>query len=113
MRIHVIRLLALITVALDAAALAQSPATQPSVNVVAKGIPPIPRDLVERVGRYTEFRGAVPVSWHPVRREMLIATRFADTAQIHCVKMPGGARTQLTFFKEPIDNGSFQPTEGE
>ena len=35
-----------------------------------------------------------------MRREMLIGTRFADTAQIHIVKMPGGARTQLTFSGE-------------
>lgn len=97
---------------------AQSPATQPAApdnlpdNLVVQGIPPIPQDLVERVGRYTEFRAAIPLSWHPVRREMLVATRFADTAQIHRVTMPMGARTQLTFSKEPIDNGSYQPTDG-
>ena len=82
-------------------------------NLVVEGIPPIPRDVIERVGRYTEFRAALPLSWHPVRREMLIATRFADTAQVHYVKMPGGARAQMTFSKEPIDNASFQPTAGE
>ena len=31
---------------------------------------------------------------------MLIETRFANTPQIHLVKSPGGARTQLTFFKD-------------
>src|SRR5688572_3259667 len=82
-------------------------------NPLVEGIPPIQRDVIERAARYTEFRAALPPSWHPVRREMLIATRFADTAQVHYVKMPGGARTQMTFSKEPIDNGSFQPTEGE
>src|SRR5688500_14722495 len=95
---------------------AKQPATTQQAtpdNLVVEGIPPIPREVIERVGRYTEFRAAIPLSWHPVRREMLIATRFADTAQVHYVKMPGGARTQLTFSKEPIDNGSFQPTEGE
>ena len=93
----------------------QLAATRPAApdNLVIEGIPPIPRDVIERVGRYTEFRAALPLSWHPERREMLIATRFADTAQVHRVKFPGGARTQLTFSKEPIDNGSFQPTEGE
>src|SRR4051812_3884897 len=98
---------------LPSAAPAQTPATQPAENLVAEDIPPIPRELVERVGRYTEFRGAIPLSWHPQRREMLIATRFADTAQIHYVKAPGAARTQLTFFKEPVARGSFQPTKGD
>jgi dipeptidyl aminopeptidase/acylaminoacyl peptidase len=93
----------------------QSTASQPATpeNLVAEGIPPIPRDVIERVGRYTEFRAALPLSWHPVRREMLIATRFADTAQIHRVNMPLGARTQLTFFKEPVSWASYQPTTGD
>src|SRR5207249_2363630 len=72
-----------------------------------------PTSLAERIGRYTEFRAAAPLSWHPSRREMLIATRFADTAQVHLVKMPMGARTQLTFFKDRIGNASFQPAIGE
>src|SRR3954451_12393948 len=69
----------------------------PPDNLVAQGVPPIPASLVDQVGRYTDFRSAVFVDWHPTRREMLINTRFADTAQVHLVKMPGGARTQLTF----------------
>jgi dipeptidyl aminopeptidase/acylaminoacyl peptidase len=44
---------------------------------------------------------------------MLIYTQFADTPQIHCVKFPGGARTQLTFFKDQVWNASFQPTQGD
>jgi Tol biopolymer transport system component len=38
---------------------------------------------------------------------MLIATRFADTVQVHRVRFPGGARTQLTFFPEPVRGASF------
>ncbi len=86
---------------------------QPNENLVVEGIPPIPSSLVEQVGRYTEFRAAAPLSWHPTRREMLISTRFADTPQVHLVKMPLGARTQLTFFKEHVSNASYQPTTGE
>ena len=47
--------------------------------------------LAEQVKRYTEFRSAALLDWHPTRREMLIATRFAQTAQVHRVKTPGGA----------------------
>ena len=42
-----------------------------------------------------EFRTASFQSWHPQRREMLVATRFADTMQLHQVKTPGGARRQF------------------
>jgi dipeptidyl aminopeptidase/acylaminoacyl peptidase len=86
---------------------------QPGDNMVVEGVPPIPRQLADEVDRYTEFRAAGLASWHPQRREMLIATRFADTAQAHLVKFPGGARTQLTFFKEPVSGISFQPTQGD
>jgi dipeptidyl aminopeptidase/acylaminoacyl peptidase len=43
---------------------------------------------------------------------MLIATRFAETTQLHLVKMAGGARKQLTFGSEPISRGAFQPKSG-
>jgi dipeptidyl aminopeptidase/acylaminoacyl peptidase len=69
--------------------------------------------LAESVGRYTEFRAATLASWHPTRREMLINTRFADTPQVHLVKTPGGARTQLTFFKEPARGGLLRPKAGD
>ena len=92
----------------SAAAFAQVPD-----NLVAEGVPPIPPELRAEAGPYLEFRAAAMQGWHPVRREMLITTRFADTAQLHLVKMPGGARRQLTFGAEPIAGGSFRPKTGE
>ncbi|MBI3851259.1 MAG: S9 family peptidase [Verrucomicrobia bacterium] len=82
-------------------------------NLVAESIPPLPAELKKEVGRYLEFRSAAFNSWHPTRRELLITTRFADTMQLHLVKMPGGARKQLTFSAEPVGGGSFQPKTGE
>lgn len=87
--------------------------TQVPDNLVVEGVPPITPELRRDVGRYLEFRAASFSSWHPVRREMLISTRFADAAQLHLVKAPGGARRQLTFFSEPVGGGSFQPRTGE
>ncbi len=81
-------------------------------NLVAEGIPPHTPELRADVGRYLEFRSAAFCSWHPQRRELLISTRFADAAQLHLVKFPGGARRQLTFFPEPVHGGSFQPRAG-
>jgi dipeptidyl aminopeptidase/acylaminoacyl peptidase len=81
-------------------------------NLVVQAIPPVPAAIAERANRYTEFRVAIPFAWHPQRREMLIGTRFADTVQIHEVKMPSGARTQLTFFPDRISSASYQPHKG-
>src|SRR5712671_3636366 len=91
-----------------------SPATlTPGDNLIIQGIPPIPVTIAERANRYTEFRSAAVFSWHPQRREMLIGTRFADTVQIHEVKMPGGARTQLTFFPDRVSGASYHPHAGD
>jgi dipeptidyl aminopeptidase/acylaminoacyl peptidase len=94
-------------------AAAQSDEVAPNENLVAEGIPKIPVLLAESVGRYSEFRSADFNSWHPTKREMLIETRFADTAQVHQVKFPGGARTQLTFFPDRIAGATYQPVNGE
>src|SRR5688500_2513555 len=89
-----------------------SPAQTPE-NLVVEGVPSIPPELRAEAARYMEFRAAAFNSWHPVRREMLITTRFADTPQLHLVKTPGGARKQLTFLPEPVAGGVFQPKKGE
>jgi dipeptidyl aminopeptidase/acylaminoacyl peptidase len=94
-------------------AFAQSDQVAPNENLVVEGIPKIPVSLAESVGRYSEFRSADFNSWHPTKREMLIETRFADTAQVHQVKFPGGARTQLTFFPDRIAGANYQPVNGE
>src|SRR5512132_2124518 len=80
------------------AAYAQDSATvSPNENLVIDGIPPIPASIAEVTRRYTEFRRASLLDWHPRKSEMLISTRFANTPQVHRVVSPGGARTQLTF----------------
>src|SRR5436189_299745 len=97
---------------LSAAAFPQNAGIVPNENLVVEGIPKIPASLAETVERYTNFRGASLGSWDPVKREMLISTRFADTAQIHLVKMPGGARTQLTFYPDSVSSAQFSPVSG-
>ena len=99
------------------AALAQSPAGQngfirPNDNLVLENIPPIPVSIAERAERYGEFRAASIYDWHPTRREMLIGTRFADVPQVHLVKTPDGARTQLTFFPDRVTSAHYGPGDG-
>lgn len=82
-------------------------------NMVADGIPALPASIIEEVKPYTEARGAGLAAWHPVKKELIIGTRFGNATQLHQVKMPGGDRKQITFFNEPVGNASFQPTKGD
>jgi WD40-like Beta Propeller Repeat len=93
--------------------LAQENMIAPGENLVVDGVPKIPASLAETIGRYTENREAFQTDWHPMRREMLIGTRFGNTYQAHIVKMPEGARHQLTFFPEPVYGGLFHPKGGD
>jgi dipeptidyl aminopeptidase/acylaminoacyl peptidase len=92
---------------------ADEPMIAPGATLMAEGIPPIPASLAESVGRYTNFRRATFTSWHPTRREMMIATRFGDTYQAHRVRFPGAARTQLTFYPDNVLGGVFRPGSGD
>lgn len=89
------------------------PALAPGDNLVVEGIPRIPSTIADDVRRYTEARAAAFADWHPMRRELLVSTRFADAAQIHAVRAPGGIRTQLTFEREPITTASYEPASGD
>jgi len=101
-----------LTACLAAALAAGSVLAQVPDNLVVEGVPPIPPELKASAGRYLESRAAGFSDWHPQRREMLITTRFADAAQLHVVKTPGGARRQLTFSAEPVGSGLYDPLAG-
>jgi dipeptidyl aminopeptidase/acylaminoacyl peptidase len=111
MRKSIFRLL-VILVLFTAFGFPQNDTVVPNENLVSEGIPKIPAALAESVGRYSEFRAAEFLSWNPVKREMLVQTRFADTNQIHRVQFPGGARTQLTFFPDRVNDAIYQPVDG-
>lgn len=112
MRVSALLLLALL-VAMpafgQASAAAQPAIIRPGDNLVVENIPAIPAVVAEKSNQYGEFRGAGFQSWDPVKREMLIGTRFGDVPQIHMVKMPGGARTQLTFFPDRNGGAHYGP----
>jgi dipeptidyl aminopeptidase/acylaminoacyl peptidase len=85
----------------------------PGENLIIDAVPKIPASLVETAGRYGSYRGANLADWNPVRREMLISTRFGDTTQLHLVTMPGGARRQLTFYADSVTTARFHPNGGD
>jgi dipeptidyl aminopeptidase/acylaminoacyl peptidase len=104
---------ALVALPLAAApAAAQQATLAPGDNLVVQGVPAIPASLAAEVRRYTEARSAGFLDWHPTRREILVSTRFGNVPQVHRVAAPGGARTQLTFFDEPIGAAVYEPREG-
>jgi dipeptidyl aminopeptidase/acylaminoacyl peptidase len=85
----------------------------PGNNLIIEGLPAVPLSLVEAASPYLDSRNATLLSWDPKRRQILVSTRFAQTPQIHRVAMPEGARTQLTFYGEPVRSAAWQPKEGK
>jgi dipeptidyl aminopeptidase/acylaminoacyl peptidase len=94
-------------------AFAEEPGIRPNDNLILNGIPPIPVSIAEKARKFTEFRQARFASWDPSTRTMLILTRFADTAQVHLVKMPGGERKQLTFFSDRVGQAGFPEEDAD
>ncbi len=82
-------------------------------NLHGEGVPPIPSALTEELDHYNNIRAAALLDWHPVKREILISTRFGDVPQVHRVAMPGGARTQLTFFPDRTGGARYRPGAGD
>jgi dipeptidyl aminopeptidase/acylaminoacyl peptidase len=82
--------------------LAQEPVLPVPATVTVDGVPAIPMALVAAVAPYGQFRRAQLVAWHPTERRMLITTAFGAAPQLHEVKFPGAARTQLTFFADGV-----------
>jgi dipeptidyl aminopeptidase/acylaminoacyl peptidase len=70
-------------------------------NRVTENVPEIPAELVERLARYQNTRGASVNGWTHDSC-LLVSTRFAETAQVHRVCQPMGMREQLTFYPEPV-----------
>ena len=84
-------------------------AVVPNEALVLDGLPAVPKALAERASAYMEFRTASFQAWNPLRSEMLITTRFGDVPQLHRVKAPGAARTQLTFYPERVLGARYRP----
>ena len=81
--------------------------------LIADGMPEVPAELAAETRPYMEFRTAGFVGWHPTEPRMMIATRFANTAQLHQVAQPMGMRKQVSFEAEPVGNGSWAPKTGD
>ena len=111
-RLFSVRLIALILLAVFQFSYAQEQAgTAVPPNVVVQGVPEIPQAVADRMNQYQQVRAASFSDWDPKGNGILISTRFADTYQLHYVDHPGGARKQITFYKEPVYSGAFCPAQ--
>src|SRR3990167_98196 len=111
-RVAIIALLA--TVGVHAAAqTGAGKIIQPNSHLTVEGIPPISEELARRVARYNDFRPRRLVDWHPVKREMLVATRTSGvTVQLHLLRKRMGELEQLTDFPDPVRDATFEPKQG-
>ena len=78
-------------------------------QLVLEDIPEIPKSIVDDLNRYQNVRSGSVLDWSADGRSLYVSTRFGEVSQIHRVDMPAGARTQLTFFDEPVGGVSRQP----
>jgi len=100
------RIVAVALCAAASVALAQDVAT-PNEHLTVTGVPPVPVALMQALAPYTEFRPRSVASWHPVRRELLVATRARNTTQLHRVRAPGAPLEPVTDYTEPVRNGAW------
>lgn len=78
-------------------------------NLVMEDVPEIPGEIVDSLNRYQNVRSATFRDWAHDGNGIYISTRFGDVDQVHRVDVPGGARYQLTYDKEPIGGIARQP----
>jgi hypothetical protein len=71
----------------------------PGDTISTLNIPAVPAAVADKVDRYGNYRSARFAHWHPDRLETLIATRLANTTQVH--------RMRHGFRKKPNADYAF------
>jgi dipeptidyl aminopeptidase/acylaminoacyl peptidase len=99
-------------VAQAAAPVSKIPDLKPVAGVpslLESGLPEVPAQLRARIEQYQNSRSANALDVAADGSQLLIATRFASTNQLHLVEQPMGMRTQLSFGSEPVNSARFVP----
>ena len=89
------------------AGLGQEPVLVPPPSVRVDGMPAIPRAIADDLARYTQFRQAQMIAWHPTKRQLVVTTAFGQVPQLHLVDGPGRSRNQITWFKDGVSSKLF------
>ncbi|MEM7605065.1 MAG: alpha/beta fold hydrolase [Myxococcota bacterium] len=82
-------------------------------TLVLEGTPEVSPALNARLNQYTNTRSASLAGVAADGGSVVMITRFAETAQLHHVASPMGARTQLTFTEEPVRGAQLVPGDPE
>ena len=78
-------------------------------KLVLEDIPEIPQSIRQELYRWQDIRGAIFRSWSVDGKGIYVSTGFGSVDSLHKIVMPGGARRQLTFYREPIREISRRP----
>jgi dipeptidyl aminopeptidase/acylaminoacyl peptidase len=74
---------------------------------------PASANLARELKPYGEFTPHALLSWHPLRREMLVGRALDGVEEIHRVAEPGAVPQPLTYFPEGVNDARYQPANGE
>ncbi|QLC24622.1 S9 family peptidase [Parasphingopyxis algicola] len=97
-------LLALAALSFAAAPVAaQSVSERTMGTATLQNVPEIPEAVDAAVQRFQNYRSAEFEDWL-ADGSILVTTRFGATDQVHRVTEPLGARSQLSFFAEPVQS---------
>ena len=78
-------------------------------KLVLEDIPEIPPFIRHELYRWQDIRAAVFRSWSADGKSIYVSTGFGSVDSLHKIDMPGGARRQQTFYREPIREISRRP----
>jgi Tol biopolymer transport system component len=106
---HLVKLIIVLALLPGYKSMAQQIERREKGNLVMENIPEIPERISEKLLQYQNTRSAYLEDWLPGGEGILIGTRFGETNQLHLVRKPGGDRSQITFFNEPIGGASVNP----
>jgi dipeptidyl aminopeptidase/acylaminoacyl peptidase len=72
-------------------------------TLMQSNLPEVPKEMRARLEQYQNARAAALLDVTPDGSQVLVSTRFASTNQLHLLERPMGARTQITFGAEPVN----------
>jgi dipeptidyl aminopeptidase/acylaminoacyl peptidase len=78
-------------------------------NLVLEDIPEIPQEVRAELYRWQDVRAAAFRDWSADGRSIYVSTGFGSVDSLHKIAMPGGARRQQTFYREPISEIARRP----
>jgi dipeptidyl aminopeptidase/acylaminoacyl peptidase len=80
-------------------------------NLILDGVPEpsaLTADKIDELDAYLSARQASPLGF-TAKGQVLIATRFGESDELHLVDQALGLRRQMTFIREPVLRGAFSP----